>query len=264
MSKSKQVTKITEIVTQAAPELQFVAAYNTDDRQLNGSMKLYQKRSFVYVLTLHFKGEEAVVYVGETHFQYARLLQHQMTFCFDRMYLYECEESALRVCEEAVIRRLTPLFNKSQNPLSARYNRVLDIDNVRTNDREEVIRCLEKWDEYCDAGLFGFALPSVLFRLLKAEATAHKKTVSEELTEILESFFADDIAGEVKKKACDEEKTNLLTTSEFGEKYGKSQEQVKQYLQQEGRVAGTKIGRDWVMIDDEKYPADRRKKDTII
>lgn len=261
MSRTKTVTKISEIITQVAPELQFVATYNADDPQLAGSMKLYENRCFIYVLTIQFEGTEKCIYVGETRFQYGRFLQHKTNFAFDRIYLYECEESALRVCEMAVIRRLTPLFNKSNNPMYFRFNRILDVGNVKPNNRDDVISCLKTWSEYCDTGLYGFALPPVIYRRLKAEARSHKVTVSEELTMLLEACYAENIPDELKLKTLDTEKTNLVTTIEYGEIHGKSQEQIKQYLHQERRLMGTKLGRDWVIIDDEKFPEDRRKKD---
>jgi len=263
MSRSKTVTKITEVITQVAPELQFVAAYNADDPQLAGSIKLYQKRCFIYVLTLQLNDREACIYVGKTGFQYARFLQHRGTFAFDRIYLYECEESVLSLCEAAVIRRLTPLFNKAKNPLSCRYRLVLNLDESKSGDRNAVVNYLTLWEQYCNFGLYGFALPPAIYRLLKAEALIHKKTVSEEMMAILEEAFAEDIAKEVKKKITKRGKTNLVTTEEYAKNHGKSCEQIKQYLHQEGRLTAKKCGRDWVIIDDEKFPEDRRKKDAI-
>lgn len=263
MSRSKTVTKITEVINQVAPELQFVAAYNADDPQLAGSIKLYQKRCFIYVLTLQLSDREACIYVGKTGFQYARFLQHRGTFAFDRIYLYECEEGTLQTCETAVIRRLVPLFNKAKNPLYFHYERVLNIDENKSNEREMIIRYLNLWDEYCNFGLYGFALPPAIYRLLNAEARMHKKTVSEELTSILEAIFAEDIAEEVKKKTTKEARTNLVTTGEYGKIHGKSSEQIKQYLHQEGRLTAKKHGRDWVIIDDERFPEDRRKKTVL-
>ena len=262
MSRAKTVTKISEIITQVAPELQFVAAYNADDPQLAGSIKLYQNRCFIYVLTIQFEDTEACIYVGETRFQYGRFLQHKTNLIFDRIYLYECEEGTLRMCETAVIRSLTPLFNKSNNPMYFRFNRILGLDNLRTNNRDEVIRCLQMWSEYCDVGLYGFALPPVIYRILKAEARSHKVTISEELTMLLEACYAENISKELQFKTRDLERTNLVTTIEYGEIHGKSQEQIKQYLHQEGRLAGKKIGGAWVIINDEKFPQDRRKKGT--
>ncbi len=262
--KSKSVTKISEAVVQATPNLQFVAAYNADDPQLTGSMKLYGNRCFVYVLTLKLQHREACIYVGETQAQYARFLQHRSNFAFDRVYLYECEPQHLRTSETAVIRCLKPLFNKNDNPLFYQYRRVLDIDDTRANDRATVVRYLEMWEQYCASGLYGFALPPVLFSLLKNEAAVHGTTVSEELTNILEAIFAEDIAPAMKEKTLRFAKSNLLKTAEFGRIHGRSQEQIKQYLHHGGRIAGIKIGRDWVIVDDEKLPEDRRKKEVLM
>jgi hypothetical protein len=119
------------------------------------------------------------------------------------------------MCEAAVIRRLMPLFNKNHNPLYFRYNRVLGIDDNLTNDREAVVRYLELWDDYCATGLYGFALPPAIYRLIKAEATDHKTTVSEELTSMLEALFAEDIPTELEERTSEEGKTNLVTTMEY-------------------------------------------------
>lgn len=263
MSRMKTVTQITEIVTRVAPQLRYVAAYNADDPQLAGSMKLYPDRSFIYVLTLQFANSESCIYVGQTRAQYARFLQHRSTFVFDRIYLYECPENDLKKAEAAVIHRLKPLFNKTHNPESCRYERVLRLAETEVYDREMIINCYQKWNEYCSVGLFGFALPPVLFRLLKANATAHKLTVSEELTGILESFYADEIADELNKNVTDEAKTNLKTTMDYGAIHQRTHEQIKQYLHQSDRLIGEKIGQSWVLIEDERFPKDRRKKDSF-
>lgn len=264
MSRTKTVTQISEIVKQAAPELRFVAAYNADDSQLSGSMQLYQKRCFVYLLTVQLADREVCIYVGETRYQYARFLCHKGSFAFDRVYLYECEEEALQACEAAVIRRLQPLFNRHNNPMHVRYNRILDIDYDAYHDHDSILRYLEKWDEYCTAGVYGFALPPAIYRVIRAQAQGHGVTVSEELTEILEALFASEIRPEAQVAAPENRRTNLIQTCAFAEKHGKSIEQVKQYLHQGDRLAGVKIGRDWVVVDDEKLPVDRRKKSTAI
>jgi hypothetical protein len=50
---------------------------------------------------------------------------------------------------------------------------------------------------------------------------------------------------------------------EFAAIHGRSQEQIKQYLHQNGRLAGRRFGRDWVIVDDEKLPQDRRKREVL-
>lgn len=261
MSRTKQVTQLTEQIIKVAPELQFVAAYNADDPQLQASMRMYEKRCFVYVLMLQLERREACIYVGKTQFQYARLLQHKTKFAFDRIYLYECEKEALKRCEASVIRLLKPLFNQLHNPMCVRYNRVLDLDPEDSNDKEKIKNYFDLWDQYCKSGLYGFALPPEIYSVLEREAETHDNTISEELTFILEAFFSEEIADELKKQK-EIKRTNLITTIEYGELYGKSQEQIKQYLQQEGRLSGQKIGRDWVVIDSDKFPEDKRKRST--
>ena len=259
MSRTKQVTQLTERINKVAPELRFVAIYNTDDPQLQASMQMYQKRSFVYVLMIQLAHREACVYVGQTQFQYARLLQHKAKFAFDKVYLYECEKTDLKRCEAAVIRCLCPLFNQKSNPVFARYKRVLNHNLELANDREQLVEYFDLWERYCKTGLYGFALPPEVYRVLERESEAHGNTVSEELMLLLEAFFSEEIAEELKKQN-EIKKTNLITTIEFGEQYGKSQEQIKQYLHQEGRLVGQKIGRDWIVIDSERFPDDKRKR----
>ena len=96
-----------------------------------------------------------------------------------------------------------------------------------------------------------------------AEATSHQATVSEELTSILEALFAEDIPTELEERTPEEGRTNLVTTMEFAAIHGRSQEQIKQYLHQNGRLAGRRFGRDWVIVDDEKLPQDRRKREVL-
>lgn len=49
--------------------------------------------------------------------------------------------------------------------------------------------------------------------------------------------------------------TNLTTTKSYALQYGKSQEQIKQYLHKKGRIAGAfKVGRDWVIPQDTRFP----------
>ena len=46
-----------------------------------------------------------------------------------------------------------------------------------------------------------------------------------------------------------------------GALHGRSREQIKQYLNQGNRVLGTaKVGRDWVLLNNAKFPIDMRRK----
>lgn len=264
MSKMKTVTQISKIVTQVAPKLRFVAVYNAKDPQLSGSMQLYQKRCFVYLLSVQLEDKEVCIYAGETRYQYARFLQHKNNFAFDRLYLYECDEEALQLCEIAVIRRFQPLFNRQNNPMYIRYNRILNIDYETSHDRESIVNYLEQWENYYNLGVYGFALPPAIYRVLRREAEGHNITISEELTSVLEALFIDEVALEAKVKTTETGKTNLIKTRAYADKHRKSVEQVKQYLHQGDRLSGTKVGRDWIIIDDEQFPVDRRKKGNLV
>lgn len=256
----KNITTLVERVEVSVPKLSFTAYYDAEDPMLNASMRLYRKRAFVYVLAIDFHESEEYIYAGKSAFQYARMLQHIVNFSFSRVYLFECEETALEECEEAVIKLLKPLFNRQHNPESLRYQRVLHIDYDVPKDRETTLRYLEQWHEYCTLGMYGFALPPVLFALLKKDAAAHSRTVGQEMTEILEALYAEEISASA---GIEVQMTNLLTTIGFGSIHGRSQEQIKQYLHQNNRLAGQKIGNVWLIPDDEAFPEDRRERATM-
>lgn len=263
MSKTKAVSTLAARVMEVAPELNYVATYNAEDPQMKACLQLYKKRPFVYVLTIQLTNREACIYVGKSRAQYERILQHRATYAFDKIYLFECDSSALKQSEAAVIRLLEPIFNKQHNPKYMRYERVLQIDHSTLDCRETVVHYLECWDAYCSFGLYGFALPPAIYHVLKQEAQANDLTVSEKLTEILEAFFSDDLVVETDCVDHSKRKTNLVTTEEYAAIHHKSREQIKQYLNAGGRLGGVKLGRDWVIIDDEKFPEDRRKKTTV-
>lgn len=148
--------------------------------------------------------------------------------------------------------------------MRAIHNRVLNIDYNDHHDHDSTVKLLEKWDAYCNLGLYGFALPSAIYRVLKHEAKLHSTTVSEEITGILEAFFADDIALETENATPEHGRTNRIKTHEYASKQLRSVEQVKQYLHQGNRLSGVKIGRDWIIVDDEQFPEDRRKRSASI
>lgn len=263
MSKTKAVSTLAARVMEVAPELNYVATYNADDPQMKACLQLYKKRPFVYVLTIRLAGREACIYVGKSRAQYERILQHRSTYAFDKIHLFECDPSALKQSEAAVIRLLEPIFNKQHNPKYMRYERVLRIDHSSLDSRETVVHYLECWDAYCSFGLYGFALPQAIYHALKREAQANKLTVSEKLTELLETFYSDDLVVEPNCVNKANRKTNLVTTEEYAASHHKSREQIKQYLNAGDRLGGVKLGRDWVIIDDENFPEDRRKKTTV-
>ena len=256
----KNITTLAEQLETAVPKLSFTAYYDADDPMLNASMRLYKKRAFVYVLAIDFHESEEYIYAGKSAFQYARMLQHIVNFSFSRVYLFECEETALEECEEAVIKLLRPIFNRQHNPNAIRYQRVLHIDYDVVQDKETTLQYLEKWHAYCEPGLYGFAIPPVLYSILKNDAAAHNHTVGQELTHLLEAVYADELCD---TSVGEMQMTNLVTTIAYGSIHGKSQEQIKQYLHQKNRLAGQKIGNVWLIPDDEAFPEDRRERATM-
>ena len=126
--KSQAVTSLVEMIGQSIPELVFTAHYEADSPLLKASMRLYKKRSFVYVLAVEHNGKEQYIYVGKSAFQYSRMLQHIPSFAFDRVYLFECRSDQLANCEKAAIHLLKPLFNRLHNPAAMQYRRVLGIE----------------------------------------------------------------------------------------------------------------------------------------
>ena len=77
---------------------------------------------------------------------------------------------------------------------------------------------------------------------------------------MLEESFAHEITEELLHPT-DTIHTNLVTAKTYGALHRRSREQIKQYLNQGNRVLGTaKIGRDWVLLNDAKFPTDMRRK----
>ena len=256
----KNVTTLVEQLEKSVPKLSFTAYYESDDPMLNASMRSYKKRAFVYVLAFDFNDQEEYIYVGQSVFQYARMLQHIVNFTFNRVYLFECDAADLDECEAAVIRLLKPLFNRQHNPEAIRYHRILNIEYDVPQTEEITLRYLKQWEEYRSLGLYGFAIPPILFALFKKDTIAHGRTVSQEMTALLEALYAEEISDSADIEI---QMTNLVTTGGFGAIHGKSQEQIKQYLHQDNRLAGQKIGNTWLIPDDELFPDDRREKATM-
>lgn len=261
MAKVKKVTTLVERMERNIPQLSFTASYEANDAMLLASMRAYKNRAFVYVLMVDCEDREECIYVGRSMYQYGRMLQHLENFYFTRVYLFECDEMNLDEAEVNAIRMLEPLFNRRHNPKAFRYQRVLDLDYDGVYDEETTLHYLNSWKQYCTCGMYGFALPPILYTLLKETASIRNRTVSSELTELFEALFAGEIAGYIDA-GVEYPMTNLATTNAFGCLHEKSCEQVKQYLHQEDRLVGQKIGRDWITIDDEAWPEDRREKGT--
>ena len=257
----RSVTSLVERIERKVPQLSFTAYYAADDPMLLTSMRMYRDRPFVYVLAIDTDDREEVIYVGQSVSQYARMMQHLLNYGFNKVYLFSCDGAALNEAEAKTIRLLSPLFNRRHNPKAIQYQRVLNIEYDVAHNRESILRYLSRWKEYCDFGLYGFALPPVLFSMLKREAINHKRTVSEEMVDILEALFADEIHAELEEKRVIP-KSNLLTAENYAAQHSRSVEQVKQYLHQDDRLVARKIGRDWVVVEDLPWPRDRRERMT--
>lgn len=258
----KSVTTLVERIERKIPQLSFTAYYDAEDPMLLASMRVYRDRPFIYVLSIDVDDREEIIYVGQSVNQYARMMNHLVNYAFNKVYLFACDESALNETEAKAIRMLTPLFNRLHNPKAVQYQRVLNIEYDVSHDREETVRYLKMWKEYCEVGLYGFALPPALYGILKQDAANHKRTVSDELMDILEAVFADEIHSAVEQKRG-VQKCNLITAETYAERHDRSVEQAKQYLHQNDRLVGRKIGRDWVVIEDTPWPQDRRERATI-
>lgn len=108
-------------------------------------------------------------------------------------------------------------------------------------------------------GLFGFALPVVLYTALEDAAAEAGCSCGELVFQILENQLLR--YGKMDLDHVQYMETNLVSAEGYGDIHSRSQEQVKQYLHQKGRMPGTvKIGRDWIIPIDMKFPEDRRGK----
>ena len=249
----------TKRIQEAAPELKYVALYHRDEERLNACMRNYEDRSFVYVMTAMYEEKEYYLYVGKTQAQYARHLTHSKKYAYDNIYLFECKPEQLGDCEKAVIKALAPLFNRSCNPKLEQFKLLLEIDYDEVFDTERIQTLLKKYSDYEVRGLFGFALPAAVFLALEKESVAAGSSSSELLMQILEKHLGKKIKAELERGEV--LGTNLISAKDFGRKYGRSEEQAKQYCHQKGRVLGAvRVGRDWVIPRDTKYPEMLRRK----
>ena len=250
----------TQRIINAAPELKYIAFYHADEDRLNACLNDYVKRSFVYVLSADYCGQEHFLYVGKSKSQYHRMLSHSRKYAFDYLYLFECEPEQLTSCERAVINELTPLFNKNCNPMLHRYENIIGIDYQALQDKEAIHQYLDLSEKYKDVMLYGFSLPPVLFAVLEQKAVETDSTCSEWLQRMLEKALAEEVQ---KALPCYDEEphTNLISCKAYGALHNRSREQVKQYMYKKNRIAGgIKIGRDWVFPRDSRFPEDQRKK----
>lgn len=249
--------RTTQRVLNAAPNLKFVAFYHRSEDRLNACMLDYGDRSFVYVFSSCYQDEEYFLYAGKSKAQYARCLSHSRKYVFDHIYLFECDPEYLTESERAVIRELTPIFNRKDNPEADRIGRLLRLDYDAVHDREAIACYLRRYANYRKMGLFGFALPVALYTALEEEAERQECSCGDLVYRLLErEMFR---CGELELDRVRDVETNLVNTEGYGKLHSRSQEQVKQYLRQRERMPGTvKLGRDWIIPCDLKFPDDRR------
>ena len=248
----------TSRVLSAAPDLRFVAFYHSNEERLKACMNDYAHRAFVYVLTKEYKDAEHYIYVGKSKTQYTRMLGHLRTYAFDHLYLFECEPDQLTKCEAAVIHALTPLYNLNHNPLADRNRQFLGIDYDSPKDSETIHQHLEQKLKYEATCLYGFALPGAVFSVLEQQAEQQQCTCSELLQRILENTYPQEIARKIPVE--DQLETNLISSQAYGLLSGKSQEQIKVYCRNNRLSGAIRIGRDWILPKDTRFPEDHRKR----
>ena len=195
-------TRITTRVKGVAPKLRYIAFYHRDEDRLNACMHGYEGRSFVYILTGNYNGQEHFLYVGMTKAQYARSLMHAKKFAYDNIYLFECEPEHLLACERAVIAELCPLYNRSLNPRADKYRRFLGIDYEAVQDADTIRKHLALLTEYEKKGLFGFSLSAQVFSALEEEAAEQGASCSEYLQGILERELGERVAEKLRDEFC--------------------------------------------------------------
>ena len=251
--------RTTKRVLEVAPHLKFVAFYHREEDRLNACMRDYGGRSFVYIFSSCYKNQEYYLYVGKSKAQYSRCLAHSKKYEYDYIYLFECEPEWLGESERAVIRSLSPIFNRNNNPNADRIRALLAINYDAVHNREAIEQYLHRYANYKKLGLFGFALPVVLYTALEEKAAQQGCNCGELVHRILEQTILKE--GKMDLDNVSDIKTNLVTTKSFANSHACSQEQVKQYLQQQDRMPGTvKIGRVWLIPYDMKLPEALRAK----
>ena len=260
MGKPNFQRTATSRVMATAPNLKFIALYHTDETRINACMLGYRGRAFVYVLTADRNGTETYLYVGKSQAQYERFLGHLRRFAFDHIYLFECEPEHLAKSESAVIRELTPLFNRQHNPLAERNKQILGIDNTTPKDVALTQHYLLLQEQYAPIGTYGFSLPPAVFSVLQTKAREANCNCSEMLQRVLENAFSSEIAYALHSQQDNSNLTNLVTSKIYADLHNHSREQVKQYCTQRRIYGSLRVGRDWVLVKDADYPMDRRKK----
>lgn len=240
--------------------LKFIARYDATENSINNCMHMYDTRSFIYLLTSDFEGDEYCIYVGQTKSQYARFIAHIKNFEFDHIYLFECNPDELSENEALTIGELKPLYNCKLNPMATRYQQIFNIEYKKPKTKSVIHEHLRLKKLYDCFGLYGFSLNPAVFSMLEKKAVENCCNCSEMLQLILEKYFPEDISNSLKTAQYVPD-TNLATTIEYAKNHGCSRESIKQFLREKDRICGAKqIGRDWVLPRDAHFPEDRRKK----
>ena len=245
-------------VLNAAPELRYVAVYHTSDDWLPSCIHNYQDRAFVYVLSKDHECGEFILYAGKSKAQYARLLRHMQKFAFDHAYIFECQPERLNAAEADVIAELAPMYNRIHNPHRHRMQQILEIDLSVVKDEATIHQDLaRKLDYESNICLYGFSLPGAVFRVLEQQAKDTNRTCSELLQTILETVYTKEIARQTR--CSNAAQTNLVSAATYGKLNGKSREQVMQYCHKNRIPGAFRVGRDWVMPSDARFPDDHRR-----
>lgn len=262
MAKLTFQRRTTKRVLEIAPKLKFVAFYHRSEDRLNACMHDYGDRSFVYIFSSCYMDQEYFLYVGKSKAQYSRCLSHSKKYAYDHIYLFECDPEWLAESEKAVIRELTPIFNRNDNPDATRIRQLLGINYDMVQSTETIAHYLRRYSNYKRTGLFGFALPIVLYTALEEKAAQIGCSCGDLVYGILEQTMLKQ--GKMDLDNVRDIKTNLVTTKSYGNSHAVSQEQVKQYLRQQERIPGTvKVGGTWIIPHDLPFPEDLRGKRRI-
>lgn len=246
-------------VKKAVRDLHFVAYYQCSEEWVNDCMHDYADRAIVYILASKHEGQEYILYAGKTKTQYTRFIKHSSHYEYDTIYLFECAPELLDKCEAAVIKALCPLFNQHHNPEAERYRTLLGIHNEAEQRVKDIRRYLDRYVRYKKLGVYGFALPVELYAVLEKVAETRDCSCSVFVQQLLEKALQKETGTQLSKGEPPKEKTNMVSAREYGQIHGKSREQVKSYLIQQNRLPGIKIGRDWILPKDARFPEDMRE-----
>ena len=90
------------------------------------------------------------------------------------------------------------------------------------------------------------------------QAEKQQCTCSELLQSILENTYPQEIAKMIPLQ--EQPETNLISSQAYGKSNGRSQEQIKVYCRNHRLPGAIRIGRDWVLPRDTRFPEDHRKR----